>query len=119
MSRHPSTNLLTVNSEFTVSVIIARCRRWTRQSRSSIWLVPLKHSHNADITIAVRMDRENREPMDYYILPRIDIPSVPCIDERKRLKLYERNGARLDVYRFSTLDSFFQMIRPVKVLEAV
>jgi hypothetical protein len=65
------------------------------------------------------MDRENREPMDYYILPRIDIPSAPCIDERKRLKLYERNGARLDVYRFSSLDSFFQMIRSVKVLEAV
>jgi hypothetical protein len=65
------------------------------------------------------MDRENREPMDYYILPRIDIPSVACIDERKRLKLYERNGAHLDVYRFSSLDSFVQMIRPVKVLEAV
>jgi DNA invertase Pin-like site-specific DNA recombinase len=118
VTREP-TNLLTVNSEFTVSVIIARCRRWTRQLRSHIWLVPLEHSHNADITIAVRMDRENREPMDYYILPQVDIPSLPHIDERKRLKLYERNGARLDVYRFDSLDSFFQMIRPVKALETV
>jgi DNA invertase Pin-like site-specific DNA recombinase len=119
VTRHLSENLLTVNNEFTVSIIIARCRRWTRQYRSPIWLVPLKHSHNADITIAVRMDRENREPMDYYILPRIEICRLPRIDERERLKLYERNGAALDVYRFSSLDSFFQMVRPVKAPRAV
>jgi DNA invertase Pin-like site-specific DNA recombinase len=117
--RHPAANLLTVNNEFTVSIIVARCRRWTRQCRSPIWLVPLKHSHNADITLTVRMDKENREPMDYYILPRIAIPFLPRIDERRRLKLYERNGSRLDIFRFGSLESFLQMIRPVKPGEAI
>jgi hypothetical protein len=65
------------------------------------------------------MDRENREPMDYYILPRIEIGRLPRIDERERLKLYERNGAALDVYRFSSLDYFLQMVRPVKASSAV
>lgn len=55
VSRDPATDLLTINSDFTVSVVVARCRetangglRW--KIRFDTGLVP-------DITIAIRMDR--------------------------------------------------------------
>ena len=54
------------------SVCIARCQetaagtlRW--QIRFDTGLAP-------DMTVAVRMDRENQVIQDYYILPRIDLP---------------------------------------------
>jgi DNA invertase Pin-like site-specific DNA recombinase len=93
----PATDLLTINGEFTASVVVVRCRmtaagslRW--QIRFDVGLWP-------DITVAVRMDQPNREALDYYLLPRIDM-NTP------RLRLAEDNGISLDAYRISTLDSF-------------
>jgi hypothetical protein len=64
-----------------------------------------------DITIAVRMDAANKAPLDYYLLPRIDIAS-------ERLKLAEENGLALDGYRFESLDPFYDYLRPEIVTEA-
>jgi hypothetical protein len=118
VTRDPITNVLTVNNEFTALVVIVRCRRLIHVSRCPIWLLPLQHRREADITIAIRMDKENRELMDYYILPRIDTPRLPRV-AGKGLMLYERNGASVDIYRFNSLDSFFDMVRHVKAPEAV
>ena len=63
-----------------------------------------------DVTIAVRMDRSNREVLDYYLLPRLDM-SVP------RLRLAEHNGVSLDSYRFETLEPLFGMAARTKLLE--
>jgi hypothetical protein len=43
----------------------------------------------------VGLSPENREPLDYYLLPRIDVPAG-----RRRLAM--RNGISLDAYRFSS-----------------
>ena len=53
-----------------------------------------------DVTVAIRLDTENRKPYDYYVLPSIDMSS-------SRLRLAERNGLSLDAYRFDTLDFFY------------
>ena len=57
------------------------------------------------------MDQENRERLDYYLLPRVDI-TLPA------LRLAEYNGISLDAYRFDTLDQFFAMAARAKLLEA-
>jgi hypothetical protein len=56
------------------------------------------------------MDRQNCEPLDYYLLPRIDMATP-------RLRLAENNGAAVDAYRFDTLDSFFALTARVKLQE--
>jgi len=50
----------------------------------------------------VRMDRANEIPLDYYLLPRLDM-TVP------RLRLAQHNGFSLDSYRFETLEPLFDM----------
>jgi hypothetical protein len=104
----PATDLLTINSEFTASIVVVRCRmtvagslRW--QIRFDVGLWP-------DITVAVRMDQPNREPLDYYLLPRIDM-SAPY------LRLAQDNGASLDAYRFDTLEAFFSLTARTELLE--
>jgi hypothetical protein len=48
------------------------------------------------------MDRANEVPLDYYLLPRLDM-TVP------RLRLAQHNGFSLDSYRFETLEPLFNM----------
>lgn len=103
------TDILTVNGEFTASIVISRCRQ--TETGSFRWLIRLDTGLKPDITIAIRMDAENREPFDYYLLPSIDL-SI------EKLTLAEENGVSLDTYRFNTLDFFFGMARRAKIPEA-
>jgi hypothetical protein len=48
------------------------------------------------------MAPENEQPLDYYLLPRLDI-TVP------RLRMARHNGVFLDAYRFDSLDHFFRI----------
>ncbi len=57
------------------------------------------------------MDTDNRDPLDYYLLPHIDLT---C----DRVLLAEDNAISLDTYRFDTLDFFFGMARRALVPEA-
>jgi DNA invertase Pin-like site-specific DNA recombinase len=95
------TDLLVVNEEFTTSVVISRCQS-KPTTPTSRWHLRFDSGLRPDITVAVRMAPSNREPLDYYILPRIDI------DERV-LRLADENGARIDAYRTDTLTTFFQL----------
>jgi len=104
----PQTDLLTINDEFTTSVIIARCRETAAGSLR--WHLRFEVGLSPDLTVAVRMDQENREKLDYYLLPRIDV-TLPS------LRLAEYNGVSLDAYRFDTLDHFFAMAARAKLLE--
>jgi hypothetical protein len=99
---------LTVNGEFTASLVIARCR--PTDSGSFRWLIRLDATLGADITVAVRLDSENQTPLDYYLLPRIDMTL-------EKLRLAEDNGAGLDTYRFDTLDYFYGMARRTRAQE--
>ena len=96
----PDTDLLVVNDEFTTSIVIARCMM--SATGLSRWKFRLDTSLRPDITLGIRMDRENRLPLDYYILPRIDAPYAA-------VRLAESNGFWLDAYRFDALDAFFDL----------
>jgi DNA invertase Pin-like site-specific DNA recombinase len=104
----PETELILVNGELTVSVVIARCRR--TPGGSYRWRLRFDTGLRPDVTIAVRMDAANQAPVDYYILPRIDIASAT-------LRLAEENGLALDGYRFDSLDPLYESLQPVIVTE--
>jgi hypothetical protein len=105
----PATDLLTINDEFTASLVIARCRQ--TPSGTFRWLIRFDTSLAPDITVAVRMDAENTNPLDYYLLPRLDLTF-------DKLLLAEDNRVSLDTYRFDTLDFFFGMAQRSRIPEA-
>jgi DNA invertase Pin-like site-specific DNA recombinase len=104
-----ATDLLRVNDEFAVSLVIVRCRR--TESGSFRWRVRLDTGLNPDITIAIRMGGDNREPLDYYLLPAVDMTA-------EKLLLAEDNGLSLDTYRFDDLEFFYGMALRTKLPEA-
>ncbi len=93
--RDARTDLLTINGEWTVSLVIARCQ--TTPAGTLRWRVRFDTSLEPDVTIAVRMDSSNTNVRDYYLIPRIDTGAWP---ER----LSEENYGLIDSYRFDTLD---------------
>jgi hypothetical protein len=66
------------------------------------WTLRLDTALRPDITIAVRLAPDNEQPIDYYLLPHIDIKAL-------RLRIAQRNAIFLDAYRFDTLDRLFQI----------
>ena len=108
VERNPNTDLLTINKEFTASLVIVRCHETSAGSLR--WNIRFDTSLRPDITIAVRMDRPNRTPLDYYLLPGISM-TLP------RLRLAENNGLSLDAYRFDTLSPLFEMATHVPIPE--
>jgi DNA invertase Pin-like site-specific DNA recombinase len=110
VNRDAQTELLTINGEFTASLVIARCR--LTGSGACRWLIRLDAGLKPDITIAVRMDAANRDPLDYYLLPSLDMSF------EKLLTLAEDNPVGLDTYRFDTLDFFFGMTKRCRLPEA-
>lgn len=106
--QNPDTDLLTVNEEFTASIVVVRCL--TTPAGSLRWQIRFDVGLWPDITIAVRMDQPNRAPLDYYLLPRIDM-NVP------HLRLAEDNGVSLDSYRFDSLEAFHALSARIDLLE--
>ncbi len=64
-------DLLTINAEYTASLILARCR--TTHAGNHRWQLRFDESLSPDIVIAARLEPGNGEIMDYYLLPRLDI----------------------------------------------
>jgi hypothetical protein len=106
IERDKTNDLLTINGEFTTSIVIARCRQTALGSLR--WVIRIDSGLGPDVTVAIRMNSTNQEHLDYYLLPLIDIT-------RGRLRLAEDNGAVLDTYRFDTLDFFFTMAERTKI----
>jgi DNA invertase Pin-like site-specific DNA recombinase len=105
----PETDLLVVNGEFSLSVVIARCKE--TPTGALRWRLRFDTGLAPDITVAVRMDAGNARPLDYYLFP--------CIDRAgDRLRLAEDNGLSLDAYRFETLDLLHDLAAPVRIREA-
>lgn len=109
VDRDPPTDLLTVNDEFTTSIVVVRHRETA--SGASRWRIRLDAGLAPDITVAVRMDAGNLSPLDFYVLPRIDMT-------QPRLRLAERNGLSLDGYRFDDLGFFFSLAARARFTEA-
>jgi hypothetical protein len=58
------------------------------------------------------MDQSNKGPLDYYLLPRIDMTEP-------RIRLAEHNGLWLDAYRFESLEALFELAARSKLMEVV
>jgi DNA invertase Pin-like site-specific DNA recombinase len=108
VSQQASSELLIVNDEFSVSVVIARCRETAGGALR--WRVRLERSLMPDVTVAVRMDSSNISARDYLILPTLDM------DERV-LRLQEHNGISLDAYLFDSMEPLFEMAERVPLRE--
>jgi DNA invertase Pin-like site-specific DNA recombinase len=102
-------DLLIINGEFSVSVVVVRCRR--TPAGSLRWRLRFDTGLRPDITVAVRMDSGNRRPLDYYLFPRIDRLSAA-------IRLSEDNGLLLDAYRFETLDLLYRLGERERIAEA-
>ncbi len=105
----PATGLIDINGEFTASVVIARCGE--TRGASPRWRIRLDVGLVPDITVAIRMGRNNLAPLDYYLLPRLDMTEP-------KLRLAENNGLSLDGYRFETLDFLFSLAARAPFKEA-
>ncbi len=103
------TDLLTINNEFTASIIIVRC--FSTAAGSLRWKLRLDTGLEPDLSVAIRMDSNNEHPKDYYLLPRLDMREAV-------LRLAEHNGLSLDAYRFDSLDYFYQMSARAPVRKA-
>jgi DNA invertase Pin-like site-specific DNA recombinase len=102
------TDLLDLNGEFSLSVVIARCKE--TPAGALRWRLRFDPGLKPDITVAVRMDARNRRPLDFYVFPRIDMASA-------QIRLAEENGLSLDAYCFETLDILYELAVPVRIRE--
>ena len=107
--REVGSDFLFVNGEIKVSIVICRCLK-TATGRNR-WKIRIDTGQLPDITIAVRMDEDNKGPLDYYILPALDI-------EDPQIRLADSNGIALDSYRFDDMEDFFSLTRRAKIPEA-
>ncbi len=107
--RDPATDLLTVNREFSISLVLARCQLLGSDHRR--WKVRFDTSLAPDITVAVRLDEDNQAALDYYLLPRLDFG-------QPRIQLADRNGIEFDSYRFDSLDYLYGMARRQRIRRA-
>jgi hypothetical protein len=99
-------DLLTVNSEYTASLILARCRE--THAGNHRWHLRFDESLSPDIVLVARLQPGNEEILDYYLLPRLDVLT-------ERLSLRPDNGLIMDVYRFNNLNFFMEMAQRVRM----
>jgi len=107
--RDPVSDLITVNREFTVSIVIVRC--FQTAAGTQRWKLRLDQKLRPDLTVAVRMDMDNDIPHDFFVLPRLDMREAI-------LRLAQYNGLSLDAYRFAGLDAFYAMAARTRLREA-
>jgi hypothetical protein len=100
------TDLLTVNAEYTASLVLARCI--TSSARNHMWLVRLDTALRPDITILARLTSSNDAVLDYYLLP-------PIPELGSRLQLNQRNPLSLEAYRFDDLSFFAQIAKRTRI----
>lgn len=108
--REVGSDFLFVNGELKVSIVICRCVK--TPAGSNRWKIRLDSGLMPDITIAVRMDEDNKDILDYYILPALDV-------EDPKIRLADSNGIALDSYRFDDMEDFFSLTYRAKIPEAV
>lgn len=109
VSLDSQTDLLKINSEYSASLILARCRETPAGNHR--WHLRFDESLNPDIIIAVRLKPGNEDIMDYYLMPRIDVL-------REQLNLKPHNGLIWDVYRFHNLNFFMELAQRASVEDA-
>lgn len=107
--RDQTTDLLTVNEDFTLALSVARCREIHEGEYR--WVIRFDTSLDPDITVGARMAPGNASILDYYLFPSIDVLSDHC-------RLAAQNGLVLDVYRAPFLTPLMNLARPTLLSEA-
>ena len=100
---------LSISDEISASIVIARCKLTRGGSRR--WKIRLDESLRPDLTICVRMDEDNMNAHDFYILPRMTLAEGA-------LRLADHNGLSLDAFRFDTLEGLFALAERVPFRQA-
>jgi hypothetical protein len=103
-----ASDLLTINDEFSLSLVVVRCRQ--TEAGSLRWHIHLDTGLLPDLTVAVRMEAGNKQALDFYLLPQHDM-TLP------RLRLAQDNGVSLDSYRYDTLDALYELTGRIHLLE--
>ncbi len=106
VDRDEATDLLTVNGQFTVSIVLSRYE--ITPTGTPRWTLRFDRGLNPDLTIAVRMDSSNHAPLDYYIVPSLDVHT-------ERLRVAPENFLGIDAYRYENLDFFLGMAEQVTI----
>ena len=97
----PDTDLLRLNDELAISLVIARCQ--TSNSGLQRWRIRFDNrAHNPDLTVAVRLDGNNEIELDYYLLPRLDLPT-------QEIRVSSKNSLQFECFRFDDLGFFYGM----------
>lgn len=104
--REVTSDLIFINNELKLSMVICRCQ-YTKTG-SYRWKIHLDSGLQPDITIAIRMDANNEQVLDYYVLPALDV-------ENPKMRLAEENGMALDTYRFDRLEPFYMLTERVTI----
>jgi DNA invertase Pin-like site-specific DNA recombinase len=100
VEREPGADCLVINGQFRVAIVLSRYTR--TPTGSPRWTISIDRDLDPDLTIAVRMDGGNASPLDYFILPSVDVRSA-------HLRVAEHNFIGIDAYRYDTLDYFVGM----------
>ncbi|MBD2811811.1 recombinase family protein [Xenorhabdus sp. Vera] len=103
-------SLLNINDELSISLVISRCIK-TKTGKLK-WKVRFENILDPEITVVIRMDSKNQNPVDYYIFPKLDI-----IYEEFVIK--EKNPIFLELYRYDNLNIFFEILTRREVMEYI
>ncbi|MEN8742451.1 MAG: recombinase [Phaeobacter gallaeciensis] len=107
VARDPKTDLLTINDKMVVSLVLARCQpQGDGRLRWRIRFDPMRYQ--ADVTLAVRLDPDNREELDYYLLTWLDLPL-------QEIRLCNRTSIAFDAFGFEDLGFFYGMAERVGI----
>ena len=90
-----------LNDELVISLVLARCQ--TAANGHQRWRIrfdPAKF--DPDITVAIRLDAANTQELDYYLLPRLDLPE-------QEIRVSNKNSADFECFRFDDLNFFYGM----------
>ena len=101
ITRDPKTDLLTLNDELVISLVLARCQ--TAANGHQRWRIRFDSARfDPDITVAIRLDAANTQELDYYLLPRLDLPD-------QEIRVSNKNSADFECFRFDDLNFFYGM----------
>ena len=99
--RDEKTDLLTLNEEIVISLVLARCQ--TLPNGQHHWRIRFDTERfSPDLTVAVRLDPQNANELDYYLLPRLGLPD-------QEIRVSNRNSANFECFRFDDLNFFYGM----------
>ncbi|WP_412478047.1 hypothetical protein [Azonexus sp. IMCC34839] len=103
--RDPKNDLLTLNDELVISLVLSRYQTTpTGHPRWRIRFDPARLCFTGppDITVAIRLDPANTQKLDYFLLPRLDLPV-------QEICVSNKNSADFECFRLDDLTFFYGM----------